>query len=428
MQTIIDIYNLSDFHGAILEEANKVGIIKIATYLKRIKEERKESYFFLSTGDMYSGTYFSEITKGKPLTQILNSLGLTCMGVGNHEIADPDLIKEVVKEASFDFVNSNVYTLNGDRLKIGKEYLIKMVNGVRIGIIATLGKAQKNDIINNISKYILIKDEVETVRKLSYLLRKNESCEIIILLSHSNTFNLEDRISKLKGNEKVDVMINGHTHNRTCKLIDCGLKGKMAYIESGSSGEVLGNIRLVLSGRNYKMEEVSLKNIDCFKFVEKDYSYQEMLNYFIRDNDLIFNEIGNINNFYNKDIFIKVFCEYLLKEYNCDIAVINYGAIRAKGFPLFKNQTINNSNVKEINPFNNYFMIGTIDSDVMEYFIEKHAYSLCFSYLNANNKKEVKVIMIDFVYYQNESLFKEHLKTKENIPMIITKMIKDERL
>ena len=87
-QTIIDIYNLSDFHGAILEENKKVGLVTIATFLNKMKEEKKDSYLFLSDGDMYSGTYFSEITKGKPLTQMLNLLDLTCMGVGNHEIAD----------------------------------------------------------------------------------------------------------------------------------------------------------------------------------------------------------------------------------------------------------------------------------------------------------------------------------------------------
>lgn len=428
MEKVIDIYNLSDFHGAILEEANKVGIIKIATFLKTIKEERKGSYLFLSAGDMYSGTYFSEVTKGKPLTQILNSLELTCMSVGNHEIADPKLMKEVLNEASFNLINSNVYCLNGNRLQIGKEYIIKELNGIKIGIIGTLGKMQKYDIINNISKDIIVKDEVNTVKKLSKFLRKEEKCEIIILLSHSNTYNLEDKIAELKDHEKVDVMINGHTHKKTCRIINCISKRKMAYIESGSSGEVIGNIRLTLSSKHHIIEEVSLENIDCCTLKERDHSYLEMINYFIRDNDLIYNEIGSIKHFYNKDIFLKAFCDYILKEYQCDIAVMNYGSIRSKGFPLFKNQIINISNIKEINPFNNYLVIGTINSDVMNFFINKCASSLYFSYINGINKEEVKVVMIDFVYFQNESLFIEHIISKENIPDIIVKMIKEEKL
>ena len=246
-QTIIDIYNLSDFHGAILEENKKVGLVTIATFLNKMKEEKKDSYLFLSDGDMYSGTYFSEITKGKPLTQMLNLLDLTCMGVGNHEIADKELIEEVIKDASFDFINSNVYKIDGSRLLIGKEYLVKVVNGVRVGIIATLGKAQKYDIINTVSRNIVVYDEVEVIKKLSRFLRKYEDCKIIILLSHSNTYNLVDKIAMLKANEMVDVMINGHNHKKICKIIDCNSKRKMAYIESGSSGDAIGNIRLIYS-------------------------------------------------------------------------------------------------------------------------------------------------------------------------------------
>lgn len=427
-QTIIDIYNLSDFHGAILEENKKVGLVTIATFLNKMKEEKKDSYLFLSDGDMYSGTYFSEITKGKPLTEMLNLLDLTCMGVGNHEIADKELIEEVIKDASFDFINSNVYKIDGSRLLIGKEYLVKVVNGVRVGIIATLGKAQKYDIINTVSRNIVVYDEVEVIKKLSRFLRKYEDCKIIILLSHSNTYNLVDKIAMLKANEMVDVMINGHNHKKICKIIDCNSKRKMAYIESGSSGDAIGNIRLILSSIKQEIKEVYLENIDSFSLYEKNSSYQEMINYYIRDNDCIYNEIGVINNYYNKELFLETFCKYLLEIYQGDIVVLNYGAIRAKGFPLYKKQMINNSNIREINPFNNYFMIGIIDSDVMDFFCEKYSSSLYFSYIYENNIKEVKVIMIDFVYYQNETIFKEYNKSKDNIFNIIYKMIKEERL
>lgn len=426
---IIDIYNLSDFHGAILEEANKTGIVKIATYLKKIKEEKSNSYLFLSSGDMYSGTYFSELTNGKPLTQILNSLDLTCMGIGNHEIADPHLLKELINEASFPLLNTNVYLDNGSRLDIGKEYLVKTINGVKIGLISTLGVAQKNDIINTISKNLIVKNEIEIIKNLSFYLRKHLNCDIIILLSHSNTLHLEDEVAKLKNHEMVDVMINGHTHKKRCRLIDCGSKRKMAYLESGSSGDVLGNVRLILNNKHSIIEEIYVENIDTTNFREKDYFYQEIINYYIRDNVSIYSEVGVVLDFYNKEKFLKVFCEYLLEKYDCEVIVLNYGAIRATGFPLFKKQVINNSNIKEINPFNNYFMIGEIEKEVFDFFIEKYAYSLYFVSKNCEHKKnDIKVMMIDFVYYQNETLFKEVSITNESIPTIITKMIEEEKL
>ena len=186
--TKLNIYNISDLHGVILESRRSAGLLRTASYLKE-EIQKNPNAIIIAGGDIYSGTYFSKLTQGKVINLIFNSLNLTCLGLGNHELALADKLKTLEKEASFPFVLANVY--NKDNELMFAPYTVKEIGNLKVGIIATLGEKQKDDLTSEIASQIVVTDELKTIREYSYRLRRKEKCDLIIVSSHSSDDSLK---------------------------------------------------------------------------------------------------------------------------------------------------------------------------------------------------------------------------------------------
>ncbi|HHU21641.1 MAG TPA: bifunctional metallophosphatase/5'-nucleotidase [Acholeplasma sp.] len=388
----LNIYNISDLHGVILESRRSAGLLRTASYLRE-EIQKDPQAIVLAGGDIYSGTYFAKLSKGKVINLIFNSINLTCLGLGNHELALGEKLKSIEKEASFPFLLANVY--NKDNELMFAPYVIKEVGKLKIGIIATLGEKQKDDLTNEIASQIIVTDELETIREYSYHLRRKEKCDLIIVLSHSNDDSLKQKICYFNKKEKVDILITSHTHEVFAYTLTKN-KHKLINISSGGYGEYIGKIELTLKRR--KIIDSNVNNIATSGLpYNVYYQYQDIISDYIRSNKELWEVAGKVKNNYFKEDFLREVTSYILAKEKADFVLLNYGSIRNIAFPLIEGSEITNSDLYEINPFSNYLYEIEIDRTSLNNYLNKHYSNIYLHCKDILRKEKYNVIVNDFL-------------------------------
>ncbi|QSZ27103.1 5'-nucleotidase C-terminal domain-containing protein [Aceticella autotrophica] len=226
-----DFIEVTDFHGHLIDDGklNDGTPIKqqrgavLAKQIKDIKASNPNT-IILSGGDMFQGTPISNVLYGKPVIQMMNSIGFDAMALGNHEY-DWGLDKIIniqnatLKDSQIPVLAANVYDKTTHKpVTYAKPYVILQKDGVKIGIIGIVdNKEFPNIILPAYIKDIDFKDPAPIVNNLAQKLR-NEGVNIIIVLAHMGAYtdksgvtngNLIDFANQVKG---VDAIFGGHTH------------------------------------------------------------------------------------------------------------------------------------------------------------------------------------------------------------------------
>lgn len=246
----LNVYSFNDYHGAI------TGDLKLEVLGSFIKEKTADNKnIVLDIGDTWQGSIESNWNKGKCITDVFNEAHLTARVIGNHDF---DWGQETLRLRTADSYNNyttpvlgaNVYDYNFDTKTIGnthqtslcQEYLICTGDkGLKVGIIGTIGSDQITSICTQMVQNVHFTDHLETTKRLSDYLRKEEKCDVIIGACHSgiNTMKENNRyvlseISPQTHKKYCDLVLLGHTHSDTHKVINGVL-----YSESSSRGQMM---------------------------------------------------------------------------------------------------------------------------------------------------------------------------------------------
>src|SRR5690606_17887949 len=140
----VTILHWNDFHARNMpyEVTKKVDGKEVEYYvggtsgmLGYLNKYRDSTSLVVNGGDDYQGTPISSITKGFSQMHLLNLYGLDAFVLGNHEFDYGQYeLDSALQEADFDILSANVY-YEPRGTTMGKPYVIKEVNGVKIGII-----------------------------------------------------------------------------------------------------------------------------------------------------------------------------------------------------------------------------------------------------------------------------------------------------
>ena len=87
---ILDLYEVSDFHGAVdFKESSSgeayPGLARMATYFNQKRADNPGGTLLLSSGDMFQGSADSNSTRGFMVNYCMNYMGFDAMALGNHE-------------------------------------------------------------------------------------------------------------------------------------------------------------------------------------------------------------------------------------------------------------------------------------------------------------------------------------------------------
>jgi 5'-nucleotidase len=253
-QTIITILHTNDTHSQIDplpandRNAGKGGVARRATLVKKIRRENPNT-LLIDAGDVFQGTPYFNFFKGEVEYKAMSAIGYDAGTLGNHEFDNGvDSLAAALKFAKFDIVSSN-YDVKGTPLEtLVKQYVVKVVGGIRVGLFG-LGISPTGLIAPNNFRGITFIDPVVAARDMVKVLREKENCSLIVAMSHlgysenPRPGNVTDGqvASQVDG---IDFIASGHSHLFMEKPVlqkqPCGAETMIFQV--GKSGINLGRV------------------------------------------------------------------------------------------------------------------------------------------------------------------------------------------
>ena len=144
-------------------------------------------------------------------------------------------------------VNTNI-SLKGELL--GNKYLIKNINGIKIGITGTIDHSLHKYISEYSRGYIEFNDQKNALKPV--LKEMSSLCDYIILLSHSG-MDKDEKIAEIF--PEIDLIVGGHSQTITDVPEK---KGETLIVQAGEHGYRLGLLTLKFTGKKLQSYQNNL--------------------------------------------------------------------------------------------------------------------------------------------------------------------------
>ncbi|HEX6188947.1 MAG TPA: 5'-nucleotidase C-terminal domain-containing protein [Pyrinomonadaceae bacterium] len=241
------ILSTTDMHGRVFpidyytNKYDNVGIAKVATLVKEARKNNPD-LLLIDSGDTIQGTPLAYIHNRRnnkppdPMMLTMSALKYDAMAVGNHEYNFGLKVQEKARsEASFPWLSANTYEtkVKGDPSNYHKPYIIKEVQGVRIGILGLTTPGIPN--WENVQNYegLEFRETVSEAKKWVPILRNEGKADVVVIAMHmgveedlrtgmrspSQMTNENAALAIARQVAGVDVILMGHTHRDVPSLV-----------------------------------------------------------------------------------------------------------------------------------------------------------------------------------------------------------------
>ncbi len=244
----IVILGTTDIHGRIFpldyytNKYDNVGIAKVATLIKEARKNDPD-LLLVDSGDTIQGTpleYYHNKRHNEPpdpMMLTMNTLRYDSMAVGNHEYNfGLKVLEKARSEARFPWLSGNTYDTSTHQTHY-KPYIIKEVNGVRIGVLGLTTPGIPN--WENPPNYsgLEFHETVSEAKKWVPVLREKEKADLVVITMHmgieedlrtgqlnpSQVPNENAGIAIARQVPGIDVILLGHTHREVSSLVVNGV-------------------------------------------------------------------------------------------------------------------------------------------------------------------------------------------------------------
>ncbi|HEX2786836.1 MAG TPA: bifunctional UDP-sugar hydrolase/5'-nucleotidase [Ignavibacteria bacterium] len=340
-----------------------------ANLLGYINKYRDGKTILLNGGDDFQGSPISTITKGRSQIELLNLYGLDAFVLGNHEFDyGENNLDSALMNANFDYLSANVWFTPQNKT-FGKSYVIKEINGVKIGIIGLTALDLKTLVLpSGVDEIEML--NVDSVVSVNIHALKNQNCDLIFLLTHIGKENDQKLAEKFYGD--LDVIVGGHSHTPLFKPV---IQNGVIIVQAGSYGRWLGKLNLnvditkdtILSYKGNLVETLldsSIYNMHAAALVddmlrEIEPALKRVIGTLQSEWKQSYSSESNIGQWEADVVRAKT---------NSDIAVLNSGGIR-KGL---SQGNITVGDIWEINPFGNTITIFGVSGKTLKEMIRNN--------------------------------------------------------
>lgn len=239
-QTGIRILYLNDFHGfaepyrSYGSDEMRGGIAYLAAKVDKLRNEKPS--LLLSGGDMIQGDNWANLFQGESVIELMNIMRFDAMVVGNHEFDfGQEVLKRRISQARFAVLGANV-----EGMDMLKPYIIKDLNGIRIGIIGVVTEDTASSTHpKNVSglKFLPLK---ETVAR--YARELKDRTDMLIVLSHNGLPADRALAAHVDG---IDVIVGGHSHTKVEQPVT---EGKTVIVQAWEHAKALGVLDITFEG------------------------------------------------------------------------------------------------------------------------------------------------------------------------------------
>jgi len=342
-------------------ENKKIFVGGTASLLGYVNKYRDNKSLLLNGGDEYQGTPISSITKGFSQIQLLDLFNIDAFVLGNHDF-DYGMytLDSALKLANYKYLSANLYYKDKKRT-FGKPFIIKEINGVKIGIIGvspielmTLTVPKNVDGIQLLNTDSVITADANELKK--------EKCNLVILLSH-NGEDVDKKFAE-KHSKDINIIIGGHSHTPIFKP---EVINGVLICQAGSYGRWLGKLDLKI---DIKKDSV----VSYFgRLIETDFdstiydkpAEEKVENMLAAIEPEMKRPIGKVLTDWKKNALGQWEADAIKDIIKSDIAFLNSGSIRKD--MLAGNITI--GDVWEINPFGNSMMKFSVSGKALKQMI-----------------------------------------------------------
>jgi 2',3'-cyclic-nucleotide 2'-phosphodiesterase/3'-nucleotidase len=234
----ITVLSTTDLHGNLLPidyytlAPDARGLAKVATLVRQARKENPSGTLLLDSGDVIQGSpleyVHNRVNNGPPdpMMRAMSALGFDAMAVGNHEYNyGLTVLEKARKEAAFPWLSANTYKAGTNETSY-RPYLLKEVNGVRVGVLGltTAGIPSWENAENYAG--LEFREPVSEAKKWVSVLRGQERADVVIVAMHmgmeadlrtgvSTPGQVPDEnaaIAIARQVPGIDLILMGHTH------------------------------------------------------------------------------------------------------------------------------------------------------------------------------------------------------------------------
>lgn len=243
------------------------GYAKLASVLAE-QRAKAPSALFVHAGDVFDGSAHFSVELGVAELQLLASLRLDAMVLGNHELGyGPDFLAGVLAAAfptgaPFPIVTTNLDITNTPNLApfitTASTGFIKVIDGVKIGFFGLT-----TDKSSALPAPAVIEDETQFARIATESVQalRAQGARVVVALTHIGLDPARALIGKVAG---IDVVIGGHDHVLLTQpeLVPAGGGGTTILVEAGEFTKNLGRLELELGDQGVSLVDYESIAID----------------------------------------------------------------------------------------------------------------------------------------------------------------------
>jgi 5'-nucleotidase len=215
-QNSLQVIFTNDSHSQIEPLKGLGGFEARAAIIDSLREQNPNT-LLLDAGDMWQGTPYFNLFKGRLEVEAYNLMGYDAVTIGNHEFDyGIDTLAARISEMDFQVVCCN-YDFSQTKLaNLVLPYVIKEFGNMKVGIIG-VSVNPEGLILQSNCEGIHYEDPIERVNHYAKLLRNELGCNYIIVLSHlglhdDTIFNNVADSALIANSNNIDLVLGGHTH------------------------------------------------------------------------------------------------------------------------------------------------------------------------------------------------------------------------
>lgn len=257
---IVDFYTINDLHGKLADADTHPGLDELSTYLTTAREEDDHA-IFLSAGDMWQGSFESNLTQGLILTDWMNEMGFAAMAMGNHEYDWGEApIEKNDQQAQFPFLAINIYDREtNERVTYCESSVVVDLGPLQIGIIGAIGDCYSSISADKVEDVYFKtgKELTELVKAESEKLR-HDGADYIVYLLHDGYGSNKSTTATVSSNQLrsyydtalsqgyVDLVFEGHTHKKYILTDTYGVY----HLQGGGDNEGISHVEVMINSAN----------------------------------------------------------------------------------------------------------------------------------------------------------------------------------
>jgi len=177
--------------------------------------------------------------KAHLIIESFNLMGYNALGIGDDDLTlGKEFLLEISKKANFPFLSSNIFDEASEKL-LFQPYLIKQINGFRIGVFSLLSPDLFLGQSDPRRKGIVIRPAIEIAQKMIKELQPKT--DLIILLSHLSFQKDVELAQTLQG---IHLIVGSHTG---MNLINPQVLKNTVILQTAPRGMYAGRLDLTLA-------------------------------------------------------------------------------------------------------------------------------------------------------------------------------------